>query len=250
MQMKIFLLLFSLSIFGAYGQKSLRDSTRSTLLVSINYKANFTGGDLADRWGFNNQLGLDIDYKLKSNLTIGLSGGFIFGNQLKDTTAFQSLNNSFGTITGISGEPAGVLYLMRGATGYASVGYVFNKLGNNPNSGLWVKASFGYLMHKIRIESLLDDVPQLEGDYRKGYDKLTMGFSTSQFIGYLFQSDRRLLKFYGGFEFTQGFTKNVRTYDFDIGGPDTQQKFDLIYGLKVGWILPISQRTRSLYYSN
>ena len=104
------------------------------------------------------------------------------------------------------------------------------------------------MMHKIRIESLYDAVPQLEGDYRKGYDKLTTGFSSMQFIGYLYQANVRLLKFYAGFEFTQGFTQNVRNYNFDTGGPENDSRIDLQYGFKVGWILPISHRTKSEYY--
>jgi hypothetical protein len=169
---------------------------------------------------------------------------------LKDETIFSNLINSFGTITGLSGEPADILFLMRGAVGSLNVGYVFNRLGNNANSGLWVKAGAGYFGHKIRIESLYDEVPQLEGDYRKGYDKLTMGFATNQFIGYLFQADRKLLKFYGGIQFTQGFTQNVRTYNFDTGGPENEQRLDLLYGVKVGWIIPIYKRSRSQYYYN
>ena len=73
---------------------------------------------------------------------------------------------------------------------------------------------------------------------------------TDLFVGYLFQSDWRLLKFYGGVEFTQGFTKNVRTYNFDTGGPEPAQRLDLMYGLKIGWIVPIAQQTRSLYYND
>lgn len=246
--LRILSLFVFLTAYGTFAQRSLRDSTVNTFLIGLNYKANFTGGDLAERWGFNNHLGLDITNKFKNNVTVTLGGGFIFGNQLKDTTIFDDLYNEFGTITGLSGQPADVLFLMRGATGHASVGYVWNKWGNNLNSGIWVQAGLGYMMHKIRIESLYDVVPQLEGDYRKGYDKLSMGFSTMQFIGYLYQSDWRLIKFYGGFEFVQGFTKNVRTYNFDTGGPENEARFDLYHGFKVGLVLPIAQRTRSQYY--
>jgi hypothetical protein len=247
--MKIFFLFLFLSVFGTYAQKSLKDSTVRNILVGLNYKANFTGADLADRWGFNNQLGLDVNCKFKNNLTVGVGGGFIFGSKLKDSTIFDDLFNSFGTITSSAGQESDILFLMRGASVYGTVGYVFNKLGNNANSGLWVNFGLGYLVHKIRIESLNDHVPQLEGSYRKGYDKLSMGVSTKQFIGYLYQANYRLIKFYAGFEFAQGLTKNVRTYNFDTGGPETDLKLDLLYGFKVGWILPISHRTRGEYYS-
>lgn len=240
------LLLLPLSVTA---QLNVRDSSIGQFFTGLNYKFNLTGGDMHQRWGFNNSIGMDFQYKFKNNLTVGLDGGFIFGNQLKDTTIFDDLYNSYGTITSLNGEQAVVLFLMRGAHGHADAGYVFNKLGNNPNSGLWITAGVGYFMHKIRIESLYDEVPQLEGDYRKGYDKLTMGFSTKQFVGYLFQHDYRFLNFYAGFEFIQGFTYNVRNYNFDLEGPDPGMKFDFMYSFKFGWMIPIYKRQpKAVYY--
>ena len=232
----------------SFAQTNMRDSSRNTLIVGANYKANFTSGDLANRWGFNSSIGLDIEYKLKSNLIFGLNSSFVFGKTFKDTAIFSNLYNSSGQITSYAGEPANILYLFRGLTAHASVGYVFTRFGNNANSGIWVSGGLGFMAHKIRIESLYDVVPQLEGDYRKGYDKLSMGFSTRQFVGYLFQSNFRLIRFYGGFEFVQGFTVNMRSYNFDTGGTETDLRLDLLNSLKVGWIIPIAQRTRGEFY--
>ena len=245
------LLIIAIGLFSLKAnaqRKSLKDSTVNTVLIGMHYKAGLTAADLADRWGFNNQIGLDLTNKFKNNVTVGLNAGFIFGNQLRDTSIFSNLFNDFGTITGTAGTPADILLLMRGAVGHFSAGYVWNRFGNNPNSGIWLSGGLGYMMHKIRIESLYDNVPQLQGDYRKGYDKLTMGASARQFIGYLYQADYRLIKFYGGIELIQGFTKNVRTYNFDTGGPEDEWRFDMTYGLKVGLVMPISQRTRGEYY--
>lgn len=244
-------MVFLILVFPAslMAQLNLRDSVVKQVIVGVNYKFNLSGGDLNDRWGFNNIIGADVQRKFKNNLTFGIDGGFIFGNQLKDTTIFDDLYTSFGTITAMSGAPAVVNFLMRGAHANVGVGYVFNKLGDNPNSGIWVNAGVGYLMHKIHIETLYDDVPQLEGDYRKGYDHLTMGIATKQFIGYLFQHNRRFLSFYGGFEFIQGFNKNVRNYNFNSNGPDSGLKIDLMYSFKFGWVVPIYKRyADEVYY--
>jgi hypothetical protein len=244
----IFMAIGWISLNANAQRKSLKDSTVNTVLIGMHYKAGLTAADMADRWGFNNQIGLDLTNKFKNNVTVGLNAGFIFGNQLRDSSIFSGLVNDFGTITGTAGTPADVLLLMRGAVGHISAGYVWNRFGHNPNSGIWFSGGLGYMMHKIRIESLYDNVPQLQGDYRKGYDKLTMGASARQFIGYLYQADYRLIKFYGGVEFIQGLTKNVRTYNFDTGGPEDEWRFDMTYGLKVGLVIPISQRTRGEYY--
>jgi len=234
--------------FFVYGQRNVRDSSINMIISGVNYKFNLTDGDMADRWGYNSEIGLDVHYKFKSNLTLGFDGGFIFGNQFKEPEIFDDVVNSYGTITSLSGKEAFVLFLMRGANVSGTVGYIFNRLGNNPNSGLWVNVGFGYLMHKIRIESIYDNVPQLEGDNRKGYDRLTMGFATKQFIGYLYQHDRRFLNFYAGFEFVQGFTNNVRNYNFDLEGPDPGLKYDFLYSFKIGWMIPIYKRAPKDYY--
>lgn len=202
-----------------------------------------------ERWGLNSGIGLDINYKFKNNLTVGADGIFLFGNKLKDSTIFDGLINSYGTITSMStGEPAAVLFSLRGVNANIKAGYVFNRLGHNPNSGLWVTLGGGFLLHHIHIESIYDYVPQLEGDYKKGYDKLCFGFSSSQFIGYLFQADRRFLNFYAGIELVEGFTENVRTYNFDTGGPEPGLRYDILYSFKFGWMVPIYKRQPQDYY--
>jgi hypothetical protein len=247
--MKNVLLLALLYQFSAFAQLNVRDSSIRQLFAGLNYKFNMVSGDVAERWGFNHEVGADIQYKFKNNLTLGIDGGFIFGNQLKDTVIFKDVFNSYGSITSMSGGPASVLFLMRGAHANLGVGYIFNQLGNNPNSGIWVNAGAGFFMHKIHIESTYDAVPQLEGDYRKGYDHLTMGFATKQFVGYLFQHNHRFLNFYAGFEFIEGFTHNVRNYNFDIKGPDNTLKVDFLYSFKFGWMVPMYKRQpKAVYY--
>lgn len=247
--MRIYVILVFFVPVLSFAQLNLRDSAINQFFAGINYKFNMTAGDMSKRFGFNNEIGFDTQYKFKNNLTIGFDCGFIFGNQLKDSTIFDEVYNSYGTVTAMTGTPAVVLFLMRGAHGNFGAGYVFNKTGKNPNSGIWINGGFGYFMHKIRIESIYDDVPQLEGDYRKGYDRLTMGIASKQFIGYLFQHNYRFLNFYAGFEFIEGLTWGVRNYQFDLGGPDSGLKFDFMYSVKLGWMIPIYKRqARSVYY--
>ena len=246
--MRIILLLAFFGSLSTFSQRNMKDSTRNNVLLGMNYKFNLVSGDIKKLWGYNHEIGISIDNKFKSNLTLGISAGFIFGNQFKDTSIFKPVVNDFGTVTSFNGTPAQVLFLMRGMTANINAGYVFNKLGNNPNSGLWLDVGVGMLMHKIRIESIYDDIPQLEGEYRKGYDRLHIGFQTREFIGYLFQGDSRFLNFYAGFEFIQGFTENQRNYNFDLEGPDPGLKFDFLWGAKVGWLIPIYKRAPKDYY--
>lgn len=247
--MKYIVYLFTFFATTAlFSQRSLESESVFTPIYGLNYKANFSGGDMLQRWGFTNTIGADVDFKMKNNLIFGVDGGFMFGNSLKDSSIFSNAVNSYGTITAQSGAPADVFFYMRGMNINGNIGYVFNKFGHNPNSGLWVNFGVGFLAHKIRIESLYDDVLNLEGDYRKGYDHLSMGVNTKQFIGYLYQANHRFLNFYAGLEFTQGFTKNVRNYNFDSKGPEPELRIDLLNSIKLGWMIPIYSREVQEYY--
>jgi hypothetical protein len=95
-----------------------------------------------------------------------------------------------------------------------------------------------------------ETAPQITGDYAKGYDRLTAGFNLNQFIGYYFMSKSRVLNFYAGFEFYQAFTKSRRDYIFDLMQKDESNHFDLFYGIKVGWMIPIYNRAPDKYYYN
>jgi hypothetical protein len=92
--------------------------------------------------------------------------------------------------------------------------------------------------------------PQIKGDYKKGYDKLSNGFACTQFVGYLWISKRSAVNAYAGFEIIEGWTKSRRTVDYNTGLPDTQQKFDMLIGLKIGAIIPIFKRRPDSFYIN
>lgn len=232
----------------SFGQRNLGDSSIHTLLTSVHYKLNVTSGEIRQLWGLHHELGISVDHKFPTNLTVGGTGGFLFGNQFRDTSIFKTVVNDFGTVTALDGSPAELLFLMRGMTAHLNLGYVWNRWGNNLNSGIWLQLSAGFLMHKIRIESTWDEVPQLQGDYRKGYDRLHSGFQLRQFVGYLFQADKRFLNFYAGVECIQAWTRNRRNYNFDLQGPDPGVKNDYLWGVKVGWLIPIYKRTPRAFY--
>ena len=54
--------------------------------------------------------------------------------------------------------------------------------------------------------------------------------------------------FYTGFDFTNGFTQNRRSYNYNVDGPITKPRNDLLMGFKIGWVIPISKRTNQEFY--
>ena len=196
-------------------QRNVRDSIIGTPWIAVNYGASFPSAELAERFGYLNQLGLLAGYKTTKNWFYGIDGNFLFGNQIKIDDPLANLRDSKGNITDQNGDIAGVLLFSRGFNVNATVGKVFPVFGSNQNSGIFVQAGLGYLAYKIRVETTDDVVPQIELDYRKGYDRLTVGGNTHQFIGYAYMANRGFVNFYGGFYAQQGYTRNARDIFYD-----------------------------------
>jgi hypothetical protein len=91
-------------------------------------------------------------------------------------------------------------------------------------------------------------VPALEGDYLKGYDRLTSGFCLSEFVGYQLLSNSRLLNFFAGVELYQGFTRSRRDWNIDQVKKDDSPRLDLLSGIRVGWVLPLYRRAPKEFY--
>jgi len=221
-------------------------------MFSAAYMVQVPGGDLAERYGINSNIGGSFTLKLKNNFFLELNPNFIFGNNLKGDalTIFEEIETSNGNIININGEYAKVVVFQRGFYAGGRVGKMFPISSNNLNSGIVLSVGAGLLQHRIRIENDGNNTPQINFDYRKGYDKLTNGFSLTQFIGFMHISKHKLINYYFGFEFYQAWTESRRTYDFNLMGRDDRKRIDLLSGLKVGWIIPIYKRQPDPFYFN
>ena len=105
-----------------------------------------------------------------------------------------------------------------------------------------------YMSHKIRIDDIGRQSPQLLNAYKKGYDRLTAGLGVQEYIGYMYMSNKRMLNFFFGFEFMQGFTKSQRSYDYDLRQADTDKRIDMLSGFRIGWVLPLYTRHPQEFY--
>jgi hypothetical protein len=214
--------------------------------VSLAYQA--PGGDLALRFMDNMSLGCAFQIKSRTNWYYGIEGMYFFSNSVNEPGLMQNLYTDAGEILDNSGQPALVVPQQRGFTVMLNGGRLFPIVGPNGHSGLLVRAGVGFMRHKIRLEHQESEITQLEGDYVKGYDRLTYGPAVSQYIGYLHASNNRLINFYAGVEAYQGFTRGRRDLNFDTRTTDNDPRFDLLAGVRIGWVLHLSARTQSDYY--
>lgn len=247
--------IFSLFLIGFYSitfaQRDVSEAI-GTPYVGIQYGMNWTAGDLAERYGFTNAIGIHAGYKTKRNWIYGIDGNFHFGNKVRIEGLLDNLRDSRGQILNSSGQPSNVLFFNRGFNINVAVSKIIPVWSPNPNSGIMIQLGAGYLWHKLRIEAEKDEVPQIQGEYRKGYDRLTIGVNTSQFIGYNFMANRGIFNFYAGFYAMQGFTKNQRDVFWDRPNEqvDKSLRIEHLIGLKVGWLIPIYKRQAKEFYFN
>ncbi len=234
--------------FNLVSQVSVKDSSIYTPYIGVSYAYHFPEGHMAKRFSNSSAIGLNLEFKTKKQWALGINGSYIFGKDVKESL-FDSIATPSGSIINGNGEFADVRLYERGFTASLTIGSLFAFKKPNPNSGIMFNVGFGFIQHKIRIETIGNNAPQLSKQYKKGYDRLTNGFLLSQNLGYLYLSDNRLVNFYIGFECMQGFTQSRRSYDYDLMKQDTEKRVDILYGGKFAWILPMYKRAPQEFYT-
>lgn len=246
----IIILLISFQIKHVFPQANIKDSVISTSLIQATYSYQIPGSDLSKRFVSDNAIGLGYLYKTRKNWILGADGFFMFRDTIKETGILDSITTSDGNIIDGNGIYAEVHLYERGFHMGFKAGKLFPIWGPNKNSGIVLLGGMGLLQHKIRIENRDNTASQITGDYKKGYDRLTNGLALSQFIGYMYLGNSKLISFYAGVEIVEAFTQNRRSYNFDLMGKDNTKRLDLLYTIKVGWIIPLYKRSPDAFYYN
>lgn len=248
MRKGIITLIGVLIIGSSLYAQSIKDSTILLNMFSFHVSGHLPGGDIANRYGMN--LGVGGSYFLKTNKNWLLSADFTYysGNKFKEDSVFDALKDEYGDFINIYGEIGEATFYERGFYTGVKVGRLFPVFGSNPNSGIIAMISGGILQYKTLIHQDGNDIPSINGDNAKGYDRLTNGFGISEFIGYMHLDSRDPVNFYIGLEFHQAWTKNRRDWNFDTMGPDLTQKKDFLYGIRFGWIFPINKHVTDTFY--
>lgn len=244
------LALLILSPYIAICQENKKDSIVPRTMITMSYTFQVPGGDMSKRFLSNSAIGGGFLYKTRHNFLLGVDGYFMFRDTIKETSILDSIKTSNGNIIDGNGEYVDVRILERGFNFGLKAGKLFPVSSSNKNSGILVLCGVGFMQHKIRIENKNNSAPQISGDYRKGYDRLTNGLSVSEFVGYMHMGESRLVNFYAGFEFTQAWTQNRRSYNFDLRGADNTKRMDLLSGFRIGWVIPLNKREPEKFYYN
>lgn len=209
------------------------------LLFNISYAYQLPAAGLASRFGPNFSLGGGLGWGTTTgNWQFSLEGQFLFGSRVKEDV-LAGLRTAEGYIIGADKDPADIQLRQRGLYLGLEAGKTWNLSRAQPRSGLHARVGAGLLQHRIRIqEDPFRAVPQVSGDYQKGYDRLCNGIAFRQFLGYQILSHNKQINFNIGLEAMQGLTESRRSFQYDLRGPETGKRLDLLFGIRASWILP------------
>ena len=222
---------------------SAQEETTASFLNSSSYNfslglgADLPFGDMADRFGTNLGVKFQVERQTGSDWVFGLQYDFLFGSTVNEDV-LEGIRLDNGNVLGVNSTYAVALQRMRGGFLGLHLGKIF-RLSENYKSGVKVSVAAGVFQHHIRLIDDERSFPQFDPGNSKGYDKLSRGLGLKEFIGWQYLAQDRRMNFYIGLEFTQGFTQNIRDYNFTTGAlSDKSSRFDGTVGIRVGWILP------------
>lgn len=266
MKIKTIILLASLvlSISHATAQVKLTKDTLQCPIIGFNFGVmtpleSRNAGNMIDLYKppYLNY-GIDVTYKRKSNWLFSVDGNLVMGSDnLRDRYERMGSvysGDSIPFVIGTGGTDAGASCFNRALSFRAGVGKIVPlDMQRNPNSGISLRLYGGLWYQKTIFMLNKEHAPQLEGDYARLYDHKRQGFSLTQSVGYWFMSNEsNFLNFYVAAELTQLWTQSSREYVIDnllgLQGPDESNYFDLLFNIKVCWMIPIKGKSTYDYY--
>lgn len=235
-------LFFSIGLAAAAGAQKFPDhpsgeprNTGPAILFHVSAGTHLPGGDLAKRFGQDASIGGGLELITGNNFLLGAEGHFLFGQKVKEDP-LTIIRTPEGDIIGTDQFIASVFLRERGFYVGGMIGKLFP--AGKKRSGLRITAGAGMLRHKIRLQDDSQSVNAISGDYAKGYDRLTGGLALNQFIGWQHLAANRRANWFIGLEFSQGFTKSLRDWDFSEMRKLEGSRTDLRFGIRAAWTLP------------
>jgi hypothetical protein len=225
-----------------FGPAPKKAEVRTGWLLSANADLDIPGGNLAREFGASYRIGPSVLYKTKSNWLFGAKGDFISGNTVRLDSLLWNVRDRYGEFLNQSGQRITISTFERGYDIMLQAGKIINVSKKNPDDGIMLLTGVGFMQHKILIDDKGNSVPQVDGNYRKGYDRLTNGPALEEYVAFTHFARKGLIHYHIGLDALFGFTQDRRGYLFDVMHTDNQQRVDILFGIRGGWYIPIFKR--------
>ena len=218
------------------------------------------GGNMKDLYkGPYLDYALECDYKYSSGWLVTLEGDLWMGyngdNLQLRAERMGDIYTPAGHALSWGGTDGVVTAYNRSLAARVGVGKIIRVIPDNPNSGILLKLSGGWMMQKTVFTQDMNEgsVPQLLGDYQKLYDHLRNGVVLTQSLGFCYMSNYlTYINFKVEFSVSESMLWSSRPYQIDnvmgLNGKDNNRYFDLFYGMKLTWMFPLMGKTTYDYY--
>lgn len=204
------------------------------VVLTATYGVHLPGGQLADRFGNGFVFGGQTEWMTwPGNWIVGLDTRFGFAGEVKENV-LAFLQDADGTTVGRDVSLSQAFLQQRMLLASAYVGKLIPVVAANKRSGIRLTLGGGYLRHWIKVNDEMRSLPQIEGPYGAGYDRLTVGPALTQFLGYQHISLSRRLNVLFGVDAMQGFTRSHRDYDYQNMSGDLSARLDWSFGVRAG----------------
>lgn len=234
----LYILLFALPYCLLSQDDTIKPNDGHIVAFGLGLGFNMPMADLKERYGVNLNFSLGGDYVTQSNWIINSEFIFLFGENVKENVlAPYRTPTSDGYILGDDQQIADISLAERGLYLGAGIGKLI-PIKNSSRSGIKLLLNGGILQHNIKFVDARNSVAQVRAGRYVGYDRLTRGFSLKETIAYKHLSNDKRLNFEFALDFIQGFTSEVRAYNFDTGLPTLSSRFDMLLGARIVWNLP------------
>lgn len=208
---------------------------------------NFPIGKLKERYGSNLNFSIGGDYISKKNWLINGEFIYLFSDNVKEDV-LAPLRTTSGTILGDDEQAADIIFKERGFYLGLGVGRLI-PLSQSSRSGIKLMVNGGILQHQIKFADERNSAAQIRAGRYVGYDRLTRGFALKETVAYKHLSKDRRLNFEFALDFVQGFTSEVRAYNYDTGLATIDKRLDLLIGARIIWNLPFYKGSmETIYY--
>lgn len=221
---------------------------RQGVVFGVNGNFDIPAADMADRFGASYRVGGSVMYKTKKNWMFGPKIDFVIGSQINEDSLMINMRDDGFQLINQDGQRMQVQILERGYMIGLQAGKIFNTSKKNSDIGILVMTGAGFMQHRINLFDKDQTIPQLRGDYKKGYDRLTNGLYIEQFVGYNYFDNLGALNFYIGLDIAAGFTQGRRDYLFDVMHADDKSRVDILFGIRGGIYIPIFKRKSEEFY--
>jgi hypothetical protein len=246
----LFFLFLNISLFAQEKREDNRPALPpAAIMIDVAFGMQLPEGNMKKDFYHNSNVASRIAYLSPRNWIFSIGGDWLFADKVK-TDVLKPLRESNGHLIESTGRLGLTQLGQRGFMVLGQVGKLIQLGKKSRIHNLEIRFGAGYLQHwfRIRLMGRPEELPQLFGDYLKGYDRMTSGLALNQYIGYRFMSRSKLVNLFVGLDFTQGFTYNRRHWNFDTREADTKLHYDILSGFRAGFAIPFfifSEKTDS-----